>query len=76
MEQIPLNLAWAVTIHKSQGMTLDKAECDLKDAFAEGQIYVALSRVRDINGLFIKSFNVNKVKVNKKILKFYEEYDN
>lgn len=73
MKQIPLNLAWAVTIHKSQGMTLDKAECDLKNAFAEGQIYVALSRVRDISGLFIKSFDVNKVKVNKKILKFYEE---
>ncbi len=75
MEQIPLNLAWAVTVHKSQGMTLDKAECDLKDAFAEGQIYVALSRVRDISGLFIKSFDVNKVKANRKILKFYKEYE-
>lgn len=74
MTQIPLNLAWAITIHKSQGMTLDKAECDLKNSFASGQIYVALSRVRDITGLYIKSFDINKIKTNNKVLKFYEKF--
>jgi ATP-dependent DNA helicase PIF1 len=74
MTQIPLSLAWAVTIHKSQGMTLEKAECDLGRAFAEGQIYVALSRVRSLEGLFIKSFNVNNIKVNRKVVEFYREF--
>jgi ATP-dependent DNA helicase PIF1 len=74
MKQIPLLLAWAVTIHKSQGMTLEKAECDLASAFAEGQIYVALSRVRSLDGLFIKSFNVNRIKANKKVVEFYEKF--
>jgi ATP-dependent DNA helicase PIF1 len=72
MVQIPLNLAWAITVHKSQGMTIEKAECDLANSFAEGQVYVALSRVRDLRGLYIKSFDINKIKVNKKILDFYE----
>jgi ATP-dependent DNA helicase PIF1 len=72
MEQIPLNLAWAMTVHKSQGMTIEKAECNLINSFADGQIYVALSRVRSLGGLYIKSFDVNKIKVNKKILSFYE----
>ena len=71
MTQIPLNLAWAITIHKSQGMTLDRAECDLAKSFAEGQIYVALSRVKSLDGLFIKSFDVNNIKINRKILDFY-----
>jgi ATP-dependent DNA helicase PIF1 len=72
MVQIPLNLAWAMTVHKSQGMTIDKAECDLANSFAEGQVYVALSRVRNLEGLYIKSFDINKVKANRKILEFYE----
>lgn len=76
MTQIPLNLAWAITVHKSQGMTLDKAECDLKNSFVEGQVYVALSRIRDINGLFIKSFDINKIRVNRKIIDFYEKIQN
>jgi ATP-dependent exoDNAse (exonuclease V) alpha subunit len=72
MTQIPLNLAWAMTVHKSQGMTLDKVKCDLINSFTEGQVYVALSRARSLSGLYIESFDVNKVKVNKKILDFYE----
>lgn len=72
MTQIPLILAWAITVHKSQGMTLDKIECNLAQSFAEGQIYVALSRVRNLEGLFIKSFNVNKVRANKDVVEFYQ----
>lgn len=72
MTQIPLALSWAITIHKSQGMTLDKIECDLQNVFVDGQVYVAISRVRDITGLFIKSFNVDKIKANSKIIDFYK----
>lgn len=53
--QYPLRLAWAVTIHKSQGLTFDKAVIDVGDAFASGQTYVALSRCRKIEGIVLKS---------------------
>ncbi|MDD2840607.1 MAG: PIF1 family ATP-dependent DNA helicase [Rickettsiales bacterium] len=71
MIQIPLVLAWAITVHKSQGMTLEKIKCNLGSAFAEGQVYVAISRVKSLEGLFIESFNINNVKVNKKVIEFY-----
>ncbi len=73
--QIPLRLAWAITIHKSQGMTLDCIECDIEDAFADGQIYVALSRVKTLEGLYIHGFDADKIKINKKVIDFMNGKD-
>lgn len=68
LTQVPLRLAWAITIHKSQGMTLDAAEIDLGDAFEPGMGYVALSRVRSLNGLKLMNLNEMALKVHPKIL--------
>lgn len=57
LEQIPLRLAWAITVHKSQGMTLDAARIDLRRAFVEGMGYVALSRVRRLDTLSLAGLN-------------------
>ncbi len=73
--QIPLVLAWAITVHKSQGMTLDAIECDLARAFADGQVYVALSRVKTIEGLYISSFDPKYAKVNSSVAEFYQQLE-
>ena len=70
--QLPLMLAYAITSHKSQSLSLDSAVLDLADAFCDGQIYVALSRVRSLDGLYLKSFNPAKIKINQKMTKFLE----
>ncbi len=71
--QVPLILAWAVTIHKSQGATLDLMEIDIgSNVFEYGQTYVGLSRARSLEGLYIKSFAPEKIKVNPKVQAFYE----
>ena len=73
VKQVPLILAWAITIHKSQGSTLDMAEIDIgSDIFECGQTYVALSRVKDLDGLYLKSFCPDKIKLNKKVYNFYK----
>ncbi len=72
--QIPLILAWAMTIHKSQGLTLDKISCDLSDVFSPGQAYVALSRARNLEGVFIESINFDKIKPDNKAVSFYKNY--
>lgn len=68
LTQVPLRLAWAITIHKSQGMTLDAAEMDLGDTFEPGMGYVALSRVRSLSGLKLMNLNEMALTVHPKIL--------
>ena len=72
ISQVPLILAWALTIHKSQGSSLDIAEIDVGSKIFEcGQTYVALSRVKSLDGLILTGFDVSKIKVNKKVVEFY-----
>lgn len=73
IRQIPLILSWAITIHKSQGLTLDKAFIDIgNNIFECGQTYVALSRVKSLDGLYLKNINIHKIKAHSKVVKFYK----
>ena len=67
LSQIPLRLAWAITVHKSQGMSLDAAIIDLSQAFEFGQGYVAISRVRSLSGLFLEGFNERALELHPKV---------
>jgi hypothetical protein len=76
VSQIPIILAWALTIHKSQGATLDAAEIDVGSGIFEcGQTYVALSRVKSLNGIYLTSFDAKRIRINKKVKEYYESLD-
>jgi ATP-dependent DNA helicase PIF1 len=67
VSQLPLRLAWAITIHKSQGMSLDAAEIDLSKSFTPGMGYVALSRVRGLDGLYLRGINAMALQLHPQI---------
>ncbi|KAK4438918.1 ATP-dependent DNA helicase pfh1 [Sesamum alatum] len=73
--QIPLMLAWALSIHKCQGMTLDKLHTDLSRVFDFGMVYVALSRVRSLGGLYLAGLDPSKIKAHPKVLEFYHSFN-
>ena len=70
-DQLPLRLAWAITIHKSQGMTLHKVNISIGACFEKGQAYVALSRASTLEGLTIKTFSPGAVKVSRSVVEYY-----
>jgi ATP-dependent DNA helicase PIF1 len=71
--QVPLILSWAITIHKAQGISLDEAMINIgSSVFEYGQTYVALSRVRTHEGLYIKSLDISRIKANPKVIEFYK----
>jgi ATP-dependent exoDNAse (exonuclease V) alpha subunit len=73
INQYPLRLAWAITVHKSQGMSLDAVEVDLSKSFEPGMGYVALSRVRTLEGLTIIGMNEMALSVHNEVLEFDNE---
>lgn len=73
-EQYPLKLAWAITIHKSQGLTFEKVIIDAGDSFAHGQVYVALSRCKSLEGLVLSSkLKTNSIKTDFTVSRYSEE---
>ena len=71
--QFPLCLAWALTIHKIQGATLEMAEMDIgQSIFEYGQTYVALSRIKSLEGLYLSEFHPYKIKANPKVKEYYD----
>ncbi len=72
--QVPLDLAWALTIHKSQGMSLDSASVSLKEVFEHGQAYVALSRIRTIEGLNLLSLDTKRITADPDVVAFYDSF--
>ena len=74
ISQVPLRLAWAITVHKSQGMSLDAAEMDLSKSFELGMGYVALSRVRTLEGLRMLGWGERAGEVNEEVLAFDQEF--
>ena len=72
VSQIPLIYSWAITIHKAQGLTLENAIIDIgSNIFAYGQTYVALSRLKSLEGLYLTSFDYSKIKCNPLVKAFY-----
>jgi len=73
IHQVPLCLAWALTIHKTQGATLDQIEVDIgSSVFEFGQTYVALSRVKTMEGLYLANFDPLRIRANPKVKRFYD----
>jgi ATP-dependent exoDNAse (exonuclease V) alpha subunit len=72
--QYPLRLAWAITVHKSQGLSLDAAEVDLSNAFERGMGYVALSRVRTLDGLSLKGLSPNAFLMHEEVSEYDQEF--
>lgn len=76
IKQIPLILSWAISIHHAQGTTLDIAEIDIGNGIFEcGQSYVALSRVKELEGLYLTGFNPQKIKVHPKVKEYYQRFN-
>jgi energy-coupling factor transporter ATP-binding protein EcfA2 len=73
--QLPLTLAWSCTIHRSQGLTLERAVINAKDMFEEAQLYVSVSRLKSYKGLKLIGFSRPELKTNKAIAKWYEELE-
>ena len=71
--QVPLKLGWALTVHKSQGMSLTKLEVHVRDAFDYGMVYVALSRAVTSEGLRVVGFDPSRIKAHPSVLKFYRD---
>lgn len=70
-EQFPVKLAWAITVHKSQGLTFEKAIIDVGQAFADGQVYVALSRLRSLQGLTLRTrINPSVISTDRQVVEF------
>jgi ATP-dependent DNA helicase PIF1 len=75
VSQIPLCLAWALTIHKIQGATLQIADIDIgKTIFEYGQTYVALSRIKTLDGLYLSEFYPHRIKANPTVIAFYDSF--
>jgi ATP-dependent DNA helicase PIF1 len=74
--QYPLQLAWALTIHKIQGATLERAQIDIgQSIFEYGQTYVALSRIQSLDGLYLSGFQPGRIKANPTVCKFYSSIE-
>jgi ATP-dependent DNA helicase PIF1 len=74
--QLPLKVAYALSSHRSQGQTLDCAYVDMNEAFASGQVYLSLSRVRDLESLYIEDFCPSRVTADPECIKFYKDLGN